>query len=143
MTKANRREAKTIAFHSLNLTTDGRNTPAVIAKTINQAKNLLSVGYTVDEICESIDHIVSRGIVMYSFGYLNTCIGDVLKQINELKEAERLKEEVRQLLLKQTEEQGEVKLDVESTERNRSKAARFGTKSGFREKHHLDMFEGD
>lgn len=142
MTKVNGTDAKTIALHFLNHTTDGRYTPAVIAKTINQAKSLLRSGYTVDEVCATIDYVIETGIQMYSIGYINTCIGNVLKIIEEVK----FKEEVAQIKQKQLEElkekQGEVNVDVESTERNRGKIARFGVQSGFGKKHNLDMFEG-
>jgi hypothetical protein len=143
MTKANGTDAKTIALHYLNITTDGRNTPHIIAKTINQAKSLLNAGYTVDEVCATIDYVVKKGVKMYSIGYINAVIGDVVKELQKEHLQRVAQEEMKLLADKQRETQGMVKVDVESKERNRSKTAKFGTQSGFREKHNLDMFEGN
>jgi hypothetical protein len=130
-------DAKTVALHFLNATTDGRNTPAVIAKTTSQAKNLLSYGYTVSEICATIDYIAHKGIHMHSMGYINKCIGDVLKVL-EKEELSKLAQQEKKKLT-QAQQYGEVKADVESTERNRQKLARFGTQPGERTQHYFDL----
>jgi hypothetical protein len=138
--KANPTDAKTIALYYLNATTDGRNTPAVIAKTINQVKNLMNTGYTKDEILATIDAVLSRGIKMYSFGYLSACIADVLNDINKGKTSEevvKVKEELKEMEKQAMEE---VNVIDESTERNRNKLARLQSRK--REKHPFDMFEG-
>lgn len=140
--KANPTDARTVAFHFLDATTDGRNTPAIIAKTVNQVKNLMNVGYTKDEITDTIDHVVARGIKMHSFGYLNTCIADVLVQVNKRKASSdvvKVKEELAEMEKKAMEEVNTVD---ESTERNREKLSKFGLQSREREKHYLDLFKG-
>lgn len=140
--KANPTDAKTIALYFLNATTDGRNTPIVIAKTITQVKSLLNVGYTKDEITATIDHVIARGVQMYSFGYLSTCIANVLVEVNKNKtssEAVKAKQELDEMQKKAMEE---VNVVDESTERNRQKLSRFGVQSRVGEKHHFDMFEG-
>jgi hypothetical protein len=142
MTKVNGTDAKDIAFKFLDLTTDGRNTKAIIARTIISAKNLLSIGYSKEEICDTIDYVVKSGVNMYSFGYINHAIADVVKKLREEETARIAEIEKQKLLEKQNLPQGEVNVDDESRERNRNKAGRFGAESRFREKHHFDMFEG-
>jgi hypothetical protein len=142
MKKVNGTDAKDIAFKFLDATTDGRYTKGVIAKTIVQAKNLLSVGYSKEEICDTIDYALSKGVEMYSFGFIGHAINDVIKKKREEEIARIAEEEKQKLLEKQNLPQGEVNADDESRERNRNKAGRFGAESRFREKHHFDMFEG-
>lgn len=142
MTKVNGTDAKDIAFKFLDLTTDGRNTKAIIARTIISAKNLLSIGYSKEEICDTIDYVVKSGVNMYSFSYINHAIADVVRKMREEETARIAEIEKQKLLEKQNLPQGEVNVDDESRERNRNKAGRFGAESRFREKHHFDMFEG-
>lgn len=139
-TKANPTDAKTVALYFLNATTDGRNTPAVIAKTINQVKNLMTYGYTKEEIIATIDAVLARGIKMYSFGYLNSCIADVLNDINKSKVSEEVVKVKEELAEMEKQAMEEVNVVDESTERNRNKLARLQSRK--REKHHFDMFEG-
>jgi hypothetical protein len=136
-------DAKTIALHYLNATTDGRHTPAVFAKTINQAKSLLNSGYTVDEICGTIDYVIKQGVNMYSIGYINAVIGDVVKELNKEHVQRAAEQEKKLMMQKERETQSEVKADVESTERNREKATRLSVQSGLRTKYLVDMFERD
>lgn len=137
-------DAKDIALYFIKLT-QGRATPSIIAKTIRQAKTLLSHEYTKQEIIEVIDYIIlEKKYDVYSLGYINTCINDVLREIKKKKEQEELqkkKEEVRKQLASEV-TCSEVKDDGKSTERNRKKARRLGVQSRFREKFNLDMFEG-
>jgi hypothetical protein len=142
MTKANGTDAKTIALHFLNATTDGRNTPHVIAKTINQAKSLLNSGYTADEVCATIDYVLKKGINMYSIGYINAVIGDVLKEVQKEHLIQVAQEQKKLMYEKEREPIGEVNVDVESTERNRRKAERISLQSGKRAQYYRDMFEG-
>ncbi len=142
MKNANPTDAKTVAFYFLDSTTDGRYTQAIIAKTVNQAKNLLKVGYTVSEICETIDYVARRGVKMHSFGYLNLCIQDTLREINKTKLSEQAAREMQKLADLEKEKQGEVNVDVESSERNREKARRIGLQSRVGKKYNFDMFEG-
>jgi hypothetical protein len=139
--KANPTDAKTIAFHFLELTTDGRNTKAVIAKTINQVKNLMNVGYTKEEIIATIDYVHTKGTKVFSFGYYSTAIADVLTEINKRtlsSDVEKVKEELVEMEKKAMEE---VNTANESTERNRQRLSKFGLQSREREKHYLDLFE--
>jgi 3-phosphoglycerate kinase len=141
MTKANGTDAKTVALYFLDATTDKRYTKGVIAKAISQAKFVLEAGYTVQEICDTIDYIIAQGIMPYSFGYINASIQNVIKEVQKQKLAEQGKE----LKAKMKEEivLNEVNDHGESSERNQRKAREFGIQSGKRKKHHFDMFERD
>lgn len=143
MAVANPTDAKTIALYFLDMTTD-KYTKSIIARTINQAKNLLSAGYTKEEIIETIDYILDKGdIKMYSIGYINTCINDVLRKINVEKEKERvakLIEQSKEDYLNEDKEEEVISTD-ESTERNKLKAERTGIQSRKREKSYLDMLK--
>jgi hypothetical protein len=130
--------AKEVAVHFIEKTTE-RATPAVYAKVTKMAKTILASGYSKDEIVKVIDYIVDvKGVQMYSLGYVNTCINEMLKEI-EQEELKKQGQEIKKTQLEQP--RSEVIDDGESRERNRDKAKRFGILSGFREKHHLDMFE--
>ena len=136
--------AKEIALHYLNAT-DQRATPSIMVKTVSQAKSILSAGYTKEEIIRVIDAIVEKGVVMYSIGYVSACINDVLREIKVKEDAEKAKAqakiEAERMATTALEKRNEVTTDVESTERNRSKAGRFGVQSRFGKKHNFDMFE--
>lgn len=137
-------EAKDIALYFIKLT-QGRATPSIIAKTIRQAKSLLAHEYTKEEIIKVIDYIVlEKKYEVYSLGYINTCINDVLREIKKKEEKEELEKKKAEIRNQLTSEQvhSEVKDDGKSTERNREKARRIGVQSRFREKFNLDMFEG-
>lgn len=142
MKKPNGTDARTIALYFLDHTTDGRYTPIMIAKSVNQAKSLLSSGFTKEEAIQVIDYLISKNINMYSLGYVNACIGEALKEVKKLEIAELARIEKQKLTDLIKVERSEVKNDDESTERNRSKALRFSVQSRLREKHHLDLFEG-
>lgn len=143
--KANGTEAKDIALHFLEVT-EGRYTQAIIAKTINQAKNLLKAGYSKDEIIKTIDYIVDNtDVKMYSIGYINSCINDVLRKIKEENKEEEL-EKLRKKLEQEKEEfektqREEVDVDNESQQRNKSKLGNLGIQSRKREKSYLDMLK--
>jgi hypothetical protein len=130
--------AKEVAVHFIDKTTE-RATPAVYAKVTRMAKTILASGYSKDEVIKVIDYIIDvKGVRMYSLGYVNTCINEMLQEI----EQEELKEKVRKMRYAQLDVQrSEVNNDGESRERNRDKARRFGIQSGFGKKHNLDMFE--
>lgn len=138
--------AKDIALHFINQTV-GRATPAIMKKTVNQAKVLLQSGYTKEEVITVIDHIVhNTSIEMYSLGYVGVCINDVLKEIKKKDIDGTIKaqsEEIKRTLASiQEKERSEVIGDDESAKRNRSKIDRFGVKSRFGEKPFGDMPEG-
>lgn len=143
MKKANPTDAKTVALYFLDIT-QTRYTPAIIAKTINQTKNLMKSGYTAEEIIEVIDYIDKHtDVQMYSIGYINSSINDVLRKVNVEKEKEKLRLKIEQsktdYLNSEVEE--EVVEEDESTERNREKARRISIQSRKREESYLDLLE--
>ena len=64
--------------------TAGRATPAIMKKTHAQAKTLLQSGYSKEEITKVIDFLIDeKKINIYSLGYVNTCINNVLNTIKK------------------------------------------------------------
>lgn len=141
MAKVNGTLAKDIALYFLDMTTDGRYTPTVVAKTVIQAKSLLESGYTKEEVIQVIDELIRQGKVMYSLGYVSASIGSVLADIKRKIPNPVVEEEQEKLRLLSLEKLNEVQLDAESTERNRSKARRFGIQRGKREERFINLFE--
>jgi len=140
--KANGTHAKDVALHFMKATGVERATPAIFGRTIAQVKNLMEHGYTKEEIISVIDFVVSSGVKMYSIGYINSCINDVLAKIatqEHTSKAAQIKEE---LAKKHAEERKAVSADVESANRNAEKARRFGVQSRIGKKFNFDMFEG-
>lgn len=134
-------DAKDIALHFVNITV-GKATPAIMKKTISQAKTLLSSGYTKEEIIKAIDYIIDvMHVDMYSLGYVNTAINDVLKQIRQKEKEEAIKEIVRKAEEEISASEDEVVVDEESSRRNREKIKGTGIQSRFGEKFNFDMFE--
>lgn len=144
MTKANGTDAKDIGLYFLKATGVERATPAIIGKTIAQVKHILEAGYTKEEIIITIDHILAKGIKMYSIGYVSHAINDALREIEQEELKRKAKEITKQLEQSHAEKRSEVKHDDESTERNREKARRLqsSVQSRKREKFNFDMFEG-
>jgi hypothetical protein len=143
MSKPNGTDAKDIALHFIDLTM-GRATPAIIAKTVNQAKVLLASDYTKEEIISVIDYIVAnKSVTMYSLGYVNACINSVLREINleqDKQKANKLKQTIKTSFAKQITPK-EVVVNDDSTQRNKNKCARFGVQPRVRTKPYLDLFE--
>lgn len=139
-------DAKDIALHFVKVTT-GRATPAIISKTVIQAKTLLQSGYTKDEIIKVIDYLIDvKKVQMYSLGYVGSSINSVLKeiQVKEDEECKKLKSEQikKEVSAIQETQRSEVTHDGESTQRNRDKLDRFGNESRFGKKFNFNMFEG-
>jgi hypothetical protein len=133
-------DAKGVALYFLEQTTDSPLTSMQIKKTIAQAKLILADGFTKQEICSVIDHMLTKKINMYSIGYIRAVMPDALKEIEKLILAEkgkRIREEMEKAVAV-----SEVKKVDESTERNREKTERFGVQSRLGKKHHFDLFEG-
>lgn len=141
MKKANGTEAKEIALYFINATSDGRATPAIIAKTISQTKNILKAGYTKDEIIATIDYVLAKGTQLFSIGYISTCINDVLREIKEKEEKEKARIVAEEQAKQQAENRKAVTTGDESTKRNAEKARRLGVQSRKREKFNFDLFE--
>lgn len=143
MVKANGTFAKDIAIHFLNSTTD-RYTSSMVGKTIIQAKQLLESGYTKEEIISAIDYVVNNTKVeMYSLGYINTCINDILKDVQALNNKQLLREKKKKL---EEEYQAIINKDRgevfdESTNRNRDKFRRLNIQSRQRKKSPFDLLK--
>lgn len=141
MVKANGTVAKDIGLYFLQETFVERYTPAIVKRTIGQAKGLLEAGYTDEEIRYTIDHLTAKGVDMYSLGYVSSAINDVLRE----KKAWEIKAKAEQMQQKisdaQSKDREVVDVDDESAERNRQKAERFNLQSRKRTKFDLDMFE--
>lgn len=140
-------QANQIAKYFINKTA-GRATPAIMKKTHTQAKTLLQSGYAKEEIFKVIDFLIDEmKIKMYSLGYINTCINDVLIKI-EKKESQIKALQNKTIIaseIKKYEQQNksEVVNDIKSSQRNKTKAERLGVQSWFREKLIGDLFKGD
>lgn len=138
-------DAKDIALYFIKIT-NTRATGQIIAKTINQAKSLLSADYTKEEIIQVIDHLIlEKKYDVYSLGYISACINDALRDISKKKKQAQLdaqKEEIKRKIQEEQAKQVEVKDSDQSTKRNRDKAKRLGIQSRVREKFNFDMFEG-
>lgn len=139
--KANGTDAKEIALYFMKETGVERSTPAIIAKTISQAKQILLSGYTKEEIISVIDACIGRGIQMYSIGYISHAINDVLEEIKQKELQAKAKEVIKQQEEQQLQARSEVKTDGESTNRNKDKASRLGVQSRLGKKFNFDMFE--
>lgn len=142
MSKVNGTHAKEVALHFLDVT-EQRYTSAIIGKTTNQAKTLLAAGYTRDEIISVIDYInENTDANMYSLGYVNSAINNVLRKIQEEKLIEK-QEELRRKL--EEERKSYISKEVneldESTERNRNKLNKFSIQSRKREESYLNMLK--
>ena len=142
MAKANGTHAKDIAIYFLDATTD-KYTPAIVRKTIMQAKQLLETGYSKQEIIDTIDYIILRTpAVMYSLGYLSSAINDVLRTLKEERAAVEMRRLIEESKANYVEEDTEeVVEDVESQQRNRDKLNKFGNESRKREESYLDMLK--
>jgi hypothetical protein len=137
MIQPNGTDAKDIALHFIKLT-DGRATPDIIKKTIIQAKSLLSCGYTKQEIMDTIDFLIDvKKKQLYSLGYVNSCINNVLREIKSIES----KEKTKQIKTTIDSEREEIKVDEQSKQRNRDKLSRFGVQPRFGEKFDFDLFK--
>lgn len=145
MAKVNGTHAKEVAIHFLDMTQE-RYTPAIVSKTIVQAKSLLGAGYTVEEIKRVIEYIVKEtGVAMYSLGYVNAAINGILEKLAEID-----KEEEIQALIKKSKAEVHVNTNMKegaqvndegSRERNKQKLDGISLQSRKREKSYLDMLE--
>ena len=139
--------ANKIAKHFI-FKTNTRATPAIMKKTHAQAKTLLSSGYTEEEIINTIDYLIDvKKVNMYSLGYVNTCINNVLNNIekNELDKLTLQNKSTVRKEMKEYEERlsKEVVNNVHSSSRNKIKAERLGLQSRFREEFISNLFEGN
>ena len=138
-------DAQRVAKHFIG-STEQRATPAIMKKTTSQAKSILQSGYTKEEIIEVIDYLINiKQVNIYSLGYINKSINDVLRQIkqnNKEKEKQELKSQIEQEQANREQQTGEVKSDYESAERNQGKAGKLGVKPRFGEESFSDLFEG-
>lgn len=129
--------AKEVALHFLERTTE-RFTPAMVKKTIGQVKTLMSSGYSKEEVIKVIDYLLDvKKVNMYSLGYVNSAINNVLEELKEIEY-----NNISSISSQGKEYSKEVLTDEESAKRNREKAERFGADSGFGKKHNFDLLKG-
>lgn len=144
--QANGTDAKDIALHFMELCGLSY-IPARVARNVKSAKDLLEQGYTKEQIMSVIQHVIFvKKVDVYSFGYIYSCIEDVLYEIEESAEKAKAQVEIKEAIKKQTatieqDRKRVIGID-ESTTRNRQKAGRFDPQSRLREKYNFDMFEG-
>lgn len=136
---ANGADAKDIALHFIDMTT-GKVTPSIMAKTVTQAKNLLNYGYNKTEIIDVIDYLITvKHVDLYSLGYVNASINNVLREIQKQKANQ--KKPIPPTFTQTYRKRNEVKENDESTNRNKSKLNRFGIQPRFGEESFIDMFK--
>lgn len=125
--------------------TAGRATPAIMKKTHIQAKTLLQNGYSKEEIIKVIDFLIDeKKINIYSLGYVNTCINDVLNKIKKEELQEKILQNKAIIASKEKEyKQNEVVNDIESSKRNKAKSLRLGIQSRFGKEPFGDLFKGN
>ena len=88
-------EAKDIALYFLDMT-DSDMSKKKIARTIKEAKTLLSEGKTKEQILHVIDKVLDvKGKSVYSFGYIIAVFDDYIKDF----EVTKKKLEVAEMLL--------------------------------------------
>ncbi len=136
-------DSNKVAKYFVDKTTT-RATPAIMKKTTMQAKSILQNGYSKAEIISVIDYLINKNVEMYSLGYVSTCINDVLRKLNQEKKQETAlqnKQLIASEAKKYEKERTEVISNSESTNRNKSKADRFGVQSRFGEESFSDMLE--
>ena len=138
-------DAKDIALYFIDITST-RTTPAIVAKTIIQAKELLKHNYTKEEIISVIDYLIDvKKVNIYSLGYISSSINDTLREINEIKKREialkQIQETKEKLAIAFESTRNEVSDNSKTGERNREKASRTSFQSRLGEKFNFDMFE--
>jgi hypothetical protein len=144
--KPNGADAKDIAVKFLDLT-GGRATSHIMARMITQAKNILAADYTKDEIIAVMEYVILvKKVDVYSFGYFNTCIDVVLREIRINKEREDAKQSKqaiqKELASVQESQRDEVSADDDSTRRNQEKARRLSVQPRFGAKFDFDLLKG-
>ena len=137
--------AKDIALEWLALLGQ-RPTPPLMARLIKQVKGLMETGFTDEEIRYAMNHITSMKPDVYSFGYVEASINDVLRKRKEEEQREKevlIKREVEKQLLNNISitKESEVAIGDETSERNQRKAERLGLQPRLREKHYFHLFE--
>jgi hypothetical protein len=111
--------------------------PSTYARTTQQVKILLQGGYTKEEIIACINYLIDvRAVEVYSFGYINSSISSILKTATKHYNAILAQKQVSEMTF---ETSREVMEKDETTSRNREKAGRFGSESGFRKKFDFNM----
>ena len=109
---------------------------AILGRTVNTAKSILSNGYSKTEIISVIDYLFDTSHVdIYSIGYVSHCINDVLDKIKK----QNLQAEAKQQ--QQNIPKPSVEVNSESTERNRNKFTRANSQSNVGAKYNFDLFK--
>ena len=128
-----------------------RYTPYMMESLIRQSKRLLECGYSADEIVAVIHHVTRvRGTHVYSFRYIEACINDTLREMQETaaRENERkLQIEIESSMneyvtaYRNMDTASEVN-DNHTRQRNQRKAGQFGVQSGKRTESYFHMLTG-
>lgn len=102
-----------------------------------QAKQLLQ-RYTKEQIIQTIDYVVDvRKVRMYSFTYIVVAIEETLAIFEKQELHKQL--ELEKVAYQASLSPSEVKTDVDSSERNKSKSSRFGKQSRFGAESNIDL----
>lgn len=138
---SNGTHAHDVAMHFMAVT-NMPITPYQVANVTKQADTLLQ-RYTKREIISTINHYVSyRKMHLYSFNFIVKSIDNGLAEMESLRIKDEARIAVEEMASSLETIREEVKFDVESSERNRAKANRFGVQSRIGEKYTLDMLKG-
>lgn len=124
--------ARDLALYFLGIVyKDQKLEPKVVAKTVNQAKRLMS-SYQEEDLIEAIQHYTENppgGNTVYSLGFFFYVMDDFV----DLK--------LKKIELKKKKEEFDSKL-AGGDNNNHEKAGRRANKRRLREKYNFDMFEG-
>ena len=127
--------AKDIALHFYDRKgwrVGSKHATSPFGKTVNQAKKLLSYNYSKQEIIEVIDYIFDNmDKEIYSLGFVNYVINDVLDKIKVMKMKQEQNKQVTEV----------VNNTDETTERNKRKLDRLNSQSNIGKEYNFDMFE--
>lgn len=140
--KSVKADALEVAQHFVKVTEE-RATPAIMAKTVSQAKVILSSGYSKEEVIRVIDYCVNvKKVKMYSIGYVSVSINSVLSQLNK----EDIQQRATQIRKEQETSFAEVETkevipNDESKKRNQDRSSRLGVQPRIGTEPYLDLFK--
>jgi len=134
------KDAKECVMHYIDKAMDGKASKAFISRSMVNAKSLLNDGFTKEEIIAVIDYSLDvKHLNVFSFGFYNTCIDNMLREANQYQQQIILAEQSRHIASLNQTTRDEVQANDDSTERNRNKSEYFGVQSRLRKKLDFDM----
>lgn len=134
------KDARTCVMHYITKAMDGKASKAFISRCMVNAKSLLNDGFTADEIIAVIDYSIDvKKLNIFSFGFYNASIDNLLREVKQLQLQTKTQEQSRHIASFNEENRDEVQANDDSTERNRNKSERFGVQSRLGEKLDFDM----